>query len=104
MTNGTGKLTRENFESMALMHRDRQAGVSMIYDPARDIFVYNAYCIELKLLKELFSRECDTLDQALDIVNEEFTEWSLATVSVEQGGCPTGSCQGCCGMKHHKEE
>ena len=97
-------LTQENFATMALHHRDRQAGVSMIYDPHQDIFVYNAYCIELKLLKELFSRECATLDEALAVINEEFAGWQLRELAQSGGACcQAGPDGGCCGRHHQKE-
>ena len=105
MTDNTAKLTEDNYESKALRHLDRQAGISVIYDPTADIFVYNAYCLELKLLKELSSCEYDTLDKALIAVNEEFGSWSLVDLAVAEGCCQSGGCGGggCCG-KHHKEE
>ena len=104
MSDQPGGLTPDNFTSMALRHLDRQAGVSMIYDPDDDIFVYNAYCLELKLLKELFSQECTTLEEALEMINAEFGGWTLADLAVEHKGCAAGTCGGGCCGKHHTEE
>ena len=116
MSEQPGALTPDNFTSMALRHRDRQAGVSMIYDPETDIFVYNAYCLELKLLKELFSHECATLEEALAVINDQFSTWELTELAVASEGCAGGCGGGCscgsgcgsggcsCGAKNHHEE
>ncbi|MBM4250564.1 MAG: hypothetical protein FJ146_01165 [Deltaproteobacteria bacterium] len=82
------KLTEENYDHSVLVFRDRQAGISEIYDPERDSFSYNAYCLEKKLMKELFTCEYDFLTDALEVINEEFGSWDLE--SFDKKGC--GSC------------
>lgn len=88
MTN-PAKLTIDNFTSCALRFQDRQAGISVIFDPTEHLYTYNAYCLELKLLKEIFSVECDFLEDALDIIHSEFGTWELYEFE-EKSGC--GSC------------
>jgi hypothetical protein len=39
-------LTEENYSHTVLVFRDRQAGVSEIFDPESETFTYNAYCLE----------------------------------------------------------
>jgi hypothetical protein len=92
------KLTRDNYEFQVLRSRARQAGVSLIYDPERDEFTYNAYCLELKLLKELFTQEFETLDEALSCIHEEFGSWQLADAAVPLPSA--AGCGGCCGSSH----
>lgn len=70
-------LTEDNYTSMALGFRDRQAGVSLIYDPETMGYTYNAYCIETKLFKELFTAEYTFLADALNMINGEFGTWEL---------------------------
>lgn len=82
------KLTADNYAHTVLVFRDRQAGVSEVYDPDRDSFSYNAYCLEKKLMTELFSCEYDFLSDALDVVNQEFGTWEAE--SFDKKGC--GSC------------
>jgi hypothetical protein len=60
---GMGKLTEENYMHTVLVFRDRQAGVSEIYDPETGMYSYNAYCLEKKLVKELFTWELESFDQ-----------------------------------------
>ncbi|MCX6108394.1 MAG: hypothetical protein NTZ90_02170 [Proteobacteria bacterium] len=81
-------LTEDNYEHTVLVFRDRQAGVSEVYDPVLGRFSYNAYCLEKKLLKELFSCEYDFLADALEVINAEFGTWP--TESFDKKGC--GSC------------
>jgi hypothetical protein len=81
-------LNAENYTHSVLTFRDRQAGVSEVYDPATEQFSYNAYCLEKKLIKELFSQEYDFLEDALAVVNDEFGTWQLE--SFDKKGC--GSC------------
>lgn len=97
----TEVLTTENYDAKVLRFQDRQAGVSLIFDPDKDLFTYNAYCLELKSLKELFSIEFDELTDALDLVNSEFSEWTLADVySKKSCACKSKSQKtGCCGRK-----
>lgn len=83
------KLTEENFSHAILQFRERQAGVSPVYDPENDSFSYNAYCVETKLLTELFTCEYEFLSDALHAVNEEFGQWELVDLSAKSG---CGSC------------
>jgi hypothetical protein len=83
------KLTEENYAHCILQFRDRQAGVSVVYDPDFDTYAYNSYCIEAKLLKELFTCEYEFLADALAVVNDEFGQWELVDLSAKQG---CGSC------------
>jgi hypothetical protein len=80
-------LTTENFSYTAYQWRDRQAGVGVIFDPEREQFIYNAYCVETKLMKELFSCEFDFLEDALALVNEEYSNWE--EFSFDKKGCGT---------------
>lgn len=82
-------LTEENYDHTVLVFRDRQAGVSEIYDPETARYSYNAYCLEKKLVKELFSCEYEFLSDALERVNEEFGTWQPESFD-EEKGC--GSC------------
>jgi hypothetical protein len=82
-------LTADNFLNTVLTFRDRQAGVSVIFDPDSDMYSYNAYCLETKLLKELFTCEYQFLDEALAVINAEFGSWERATLE-KTSGC--GSC------------
>lgn len=84
------KMDAENFQEKAFRFRDRQAGVSIIYDPERLAFSYNAYCLETKIMKELFTVEFDFLDDALELMNDEFGSWELFDLSEKSSGC--GSC------------
>lgn len=69
---------------------DRQAGVSLIFNPDENNFTYNAYCLETHLMKELFTVEQEFLEDALDLINAEFGSWQLVEVSGKSSGC--GSC------------
>ena len=81
-------LTLDNYTSTVLVFRDRQAGVSEVYDPDEQRFYYNAYCLEKKLLKELYTCEYEFLEDALAVINGEFGTWQ--TESFDKKGC--GSC------------
>ena len=83
------KLTQDNYSHSILQFRDRQAGVSIVYDPDRDTYSYTAYCIEAKLLTELFTCEYDFLEDALAVINDEFGQWELVDLSAKSG---CGSC------------
>ena len=92
-------LTEENYQEKAYEFRDRQAGVSIIFDPKSESYTYNAYCLEKKLMKELFSVEHDYLQDALDQINQEFGTWDLTDLG-EKSGCGSwswrsGAIQGC---------
>ena len=83
------KLTTENWDHVVLQFRDRQAGISLVYDPDLERFTYNAYCIEAKLMKELFTCEYDFLEDALDVINSEFGTWEILDLGAKKG---CGSC------------
>lgn len=83
------KINDENYANTVLIFRDRQAGVCEIYDPFEEKYSYNAYCLEKKLLKELWSKEFDYLEDAIESVNEEFGTWEKEEFE-EEKGC--GSC------------
>lgn len=81
-------LTADNYDHTILIFRDRQAGVSEIYDPDTGCYSYNAYCLETQLMKELFTCEYEFLSDALEVINDEFGTWTPKTF--DDGGC--GSC------------
>lgn len=83
------KLNEENYTHSILQFRDRQAGVSEVYDPDLDSYTYNAYCIEAQLLAELYSCEFEFLRDALDVINDEFGQWDLVDLTTKSG---CGSC------------
>jgi hypothetical protein len=87
--NQATKITTENFHSHFLQFRDRQAGISLVFDAEADRFDYNAYCIEAKLLKELTSVEFEFLEDAITFINEEFGSWELTSFEEEKSGCGT---------------
>lgn len=82
-------LDDQNFTHSHFVWNTRQAGVGLIFDPKRDRYVYNAYCIETELLKELFSCEYEFLEEALNVINVEYGNWEFKSVE-EKSGC--GSC------------
>ena len=82
-------LTDENFTYCHYNWNTRQAGIGLIFDPERNRYVYNAYCIETELLKELFTCEYDHLDEALEVINAEYGNWEFKNVE-DKKGC--GSC------------
>lgn len=82
-------LNEDNFLDSCLRFRDRQAGVGVVYDPDRDRFAYNAYCMDIALVKELFAVEYEDLDEALATVNSEFGTWEVRSFE-KKSGC--GSC------------
>lgn len=88
MNKGTLKINEENYLDSVLVFRDRQAGIAEVYDPFLRSFKYNAYCLEKKLLKELYSFEFDFLSDAILKINEEFGSWTIE--SFDQKGC--GNC------------
>ena len=85
----TMKLTEENYSISYLEFRDRQAGVSLIYSPKSDSYLYNVYCVERKILKVIYSVEFDFLSDALKLLNEEFSTWELK--NYEKSKCSTCS-------------
>ena len=82
------RLDSENYSHTVFRWRDRQAGISLVFDPEMERYSYNAYCIETKLLKELFSCEFAFLEDALELINSEFGNWEMH--SLDTKGC--GSC------------
>lgn len=83
------KITAENYDHTILVFRDRQAGISEVYDPFDDRFHYNAYCLERKLMKELYTTEFEFLEDALTHINDEFGTWEPESFD-QKKGC--GSC------------
>lgn len=83
-------INSENFESHYFRFNDRQAGISLVYSDAENRFYYNVYCLEMTLLKEISSVEVEFLDDAIDLCNQEFGSWELASFAPESSGC--GSC------------
>lgn len=81
-------LTPENWEHSYLQFQDRQAGVSLVYSAEEDCYYYNAYCLEMKILKDLLSVEFDFLSDALSFINNEFHTWTLK----EHGESGCSSC------------
>jgi hypothetical protein len=82
----------ENFSFTVFRWRERQAGISLVFDPESQTYSYNAYCIETKVLKELFSCEFEFLEDALDLINSEYGNWEMH--SLDAKGCGT------CAAKH----
>ena len=85
------KLTDDNYLDKVLKFRDRQAGVSVIYDPDTQGFLYNAYCLETKIMKELVAVEHNDTQAAVDFINDEFGTWELTDVH-ETSGSGCSSC------------
>ncbi len=83
------QITEENYQTHYLHFGDRQAGISLIYEPNSSSYRYNVYCLEMKLMKEILSCEYDYLEDAIINVNEEFTSWELLAYE-KKDGC--GSC------------
>ena len=84
------QLNDDNYLQKAYQFRDRQAGVSLIYDPDDQVFTYNAYCLETKVMKELFTVEQEFLEDAIELINAEFGSWELVDLTGKSSGC--GSC------------
>lgn len=82
-------LTAENYDHSFYNFGDRQAGVSLVFSPEENRFYYNAYCLEAKLLKEIFSVEHEFLEDALVTANAEFGQWELKSHEVKKEGCGT---------------
>jgi len=90
MSESAPKITSENFEHTILSFRDRQAGIGLVFDPFEDRFFYNAYCIEKKLCKELYSCEYEFLEDAINVINAEFGSWEAESLEESKKGC--GNC------------
>lgn len=82
-------LDLENYTHSFYTFGDRQAGVSLVFCPDSKRFYYNAYCLETKLLKELFSVEHEFLEDALSTINSEFGQWELKSHETKKEGCGT---------------
>jgi hypothetical protein len=80
------KLTEENFLYSYFNFNDRQAGVSIVFSPKEERYFYNSYCLEVELLKEVFSVESEFLSEALELINNEFGGWELVSTK-EKTGC-----------------
>ena len=83
------RLSEETYFHKAYCFRDRQAGVSLMYDYHTQLYSYHAYCLETHLMKDLVSQEFDFLVDALDFINEEFGNWELTDLNTKKG---CGSC------------
>lgn len=81
------QITEENFETHYLRFEKRQAGVGLVYCPEKEAYSYNAYCLEKELLKELFSVEHEFLEDALQMIHEEFGSWELVPYEKQKSGC-----------------
>ena len=79
----------DNYWHSVLQFRDRQAGVSVIFDPEEQTYSYNAYCLETKIMKELFTCEYEFLEDAIATVNDEFGSWEFKDLGAKEG---CGSC------------
>ena len=85
------RITVENYDSSYLLFGERQAGISLSFCPAGERFYYHVYCLELTLMKELFSSEHVYLEDAVHFLDQEFGTWELRSYDPEgSGGC--GSC------------
>lgn len=81
------KLTTNNYLESYLRFQDRQAGVGVVYSPEEKRYYYNAYCLEMKLIKELMSVEFEYLDDALEFIDDEFGTWDIKNYEEKQSGC-----------------
>lgn len=70
-------LNVENYTYKILRFQDRQAGIGVVYDPSKEKFFYNAYCLEIKIMKELYAVEFEFLEDAVTHINEEFGTWKI---------------------------
>lgn len=87
----SAKLNSSNYQQSYLYFRERQAGVGVVYCPTEERYIYNAYCIETKLLKELMSVEFEFLDDALAFIDDEFGTWEVENFEKKEGG----GCSSC---------
>lgn len=86
------KITVENYLHSYYQFQDRQSGISLVYSYTKKNYIYNVYCIEQTLLKEIFTVEYEFLDEALQTVNSEFGTWKLVTLKEnEKTGCSSCS-------------
>lgn len=84
-------LTTDNYSHCFFRFRDRQAGVSEVYDPDDGLYRYNCYCVEQTILKELYTVEFSFLEDALVHINSEFGNWEFCDFAPQKSEC--GSCQ-----------
>ena len=89
-TAAPAQLTTQNYSWCFFKFRDRQAGVAEVYNPHTQHYRYNAYCLEQKLLKEIYTQEFDFLEDALEHTNLEFGNWEFHDLSLKKPAC--GSC------------
>jgi hypothetical protein len=89
VTEDKEKLTEENYYYSFFKFNDRQAGVSLIFSPEEEHYLYNSYCLETKRLNEIFSVESEFLSEAIDLINNEFGGWELVSLKEKQSGCST---------------
>ena len=80
-------MTEENYSYSYYSFEDRQSGISLVYSPSKKSYLYNVYCLEQTLLKELFTVEYDFLEDALKTVNSEFGNWKLKTFEEKKSSC-----------------
>ena len=83
------KITCENYHNSYLRFEDRQAGVGLSYCPLEERYIYNTYCIDMKKVKEIFSVEHDMLEDAVDLLNQEFSTWEFVDYEKKKEGCST---------------
>ena len=84
------EITDENYLTHVLRFRDRQAGISVVYDPQTDDFSFVASAVETQQLVELWSAEYPNLDAAVAAVNSEFGTWELTSLGKkDSAGCGT---------------
>ncbi|MEZ4740946.1 MAG: hypothetical protein R3B45_00610 [Bdellovibrionota bacterium] len=84
------KLTNENYLYSYLQFQKRQAGVNVVFSPSDNRYYYNAYCLETELLEMLLSVEFEFLEDAIELINTDFTTWELKNFDVKKKDC--GSC------------
>ena len=89
VTEDKKKLTEENYYYSYFKFNDRQAGVSLIFSPEDDRYIYNSYCLETEVFKEIFSVESEFLSEAIELINNEFGGWELVSLKEKQSGCST---------------
>ena len=82
-------ITADNYSYAYFRFQARQAGIAFSYCANRQQFIYNAYCMETELLKELTSVEFEYLEDAMQFINDEFSQWEFIEIP-EDTGC--GSC------------
>ncbi len=83
-------LTQDNYMDSYLVFESRQAGIGLVYCPDEKRYYYNAYCMEMELVKELLSVEFEFLDDALEFINNEFGQWKVKNYEKKKSGC--GNC------------